>query len=124
MIDWWGVFVNLMWIAGLAICLAALSMASYRARVTQVRIGQLLAEPKTLCALSGGMMLFCLGLLLSQTALWQRIVFGLLSALFASQTALYWRQVRRSDRPGHGPGEKRSGDGVPHKGRPGRSNYE
>ena len=100
MIDWWGIFVNLVWIAGLAICLAALSMSSYHARIAQVRIRHLLGDPAALRSLSVGMMLFCLGLLLSTPSLWQRVVFGLLSVLFAVQAALYWRQIRGAGPPG------------------------
>jgi hypothetical protein len=69
-------------------------MASYRARAAQVRIRQLLGEPAALRSLSAGMTLFCLGLLLSTASLWQKTVFGLLSALFAVQAVLYWREIR------------------------------
>jgi hypothetical protein len=102
MIEWGRVFSASVWISGLALCLAVLSMASYDARVGRVRIGQLLGMPTVLCALSAGMGLFCVGLALGQMALWLRLLLGLLAALFAVQAILSWRQSRKSRPPSAG----------------------
>lgn len=88
MIDWWGLAYNAVWILGLGMSLAALSMASYQARVDKVRLRRKLAEGAFQLPLMIGMMLFCLGLLLSSQPWWEKAVWGLASAWFAVQAAL------------------------------------
>jgi len=51
MIDWWGVFANLLWIAGLATLLAAASAARYRAVQAGIPLRQALAAPAFRAAL-------------------------------------------------------------------------
>lgn len=92
MIDWWGLARNIPWILGLSICLAALSMASYRARARQIYPGAVLREPGSQLALAIGLLLFCLGILATSQTLWQALSSGLLVILFAGQIIHLWRQ--------------------------------
>ena len=59
MIDWFGVFTNALWIAGLAFLLALLSLA--RSANTQ-STRQVLSQAMFRVATSGGLALFALGL--------------------------------------------------------------
>ena len=45
MIDWWGLFHNSLWVVGLAVDLAALSMASYQAHREEATLRRKLREP-------------------------------------------------------------------------------
>jgi hypothetical protein len=98
MIDLWGVFRNLLWIAGLAVGLAALSVAEYQAD-EKVRLRQKLAEPASQWLLSFAVALVCLGLFLSSQIWWERAIFGLLALFFGAQTA----RLRRHARPAGAP---------------------
>jgi hypothetical protein len=90
-IDWWGLFHNSLWVLGLAACLASLSMASYEARVEQVRLHEKLGDSRFQLPVAVGAVLFCLGLLASGQAWWERAMWGLLAALCAVQALRVWR---------------------------------
>jgi hypothetical protein len=94
MIDWWGLFHNSLWVVGLAVGLAALSMASYEARVEEVRLRQKLNGPGFQLPLAVGMVLVCLGLLFSSGSWWEKVIWGTIAALFAGQAVRLWRRVR------------------------------
>jgi cell division protein FtsW (lipid II flippase) len=82
MIDWWDVGVNALWIAGLAIFLAAVSYHS---------AAKAHAKDKPRLLWSGeiwpaaGLALFCLGLGLSSAETWKQIVWLVLMLLSISQ---------------------------------------
>jgi hypothetical protein len=86
MIDWWGLFHNALWVVGLAVGLAALSMANYQAKRQQVRLRQTLDEPDFQLAFRIGMTAFCLGLLFSSRTWWEQVIWGLLALPW-----LWWR---------------------------------
>ncbi len=92
MIDWWGVAYNLLWILGLTGGLAALSMASYRARTQEVPLRQEVSAPGFQLPFNAAMVLFCLGLLFSGRSWWEMAIWGLLAALFAGQLLWLWRR--------------------------------
>jgi CHASE2 domain-containing sensor protein len=98
MIDPWGVFRNLLWIAGLAVGLATLSVAEYQAN-EEVRLRQKLAEPASQFLLSSAIALACLGLFLSGRFWWERAIFGLLALFFGAQTFRLRRHARRAGSP-------------------------
>ncbi len=100
MIDWWGVFYNALWVMGLAVGLAALSMAVYRVRVTDVSLRRELNGPAFQLPFTLGMTLFCLGLLLAARSGWERVLWGLLALFFAGQGIALWR---RRPRPASAP---------------------
>ncbi len=99
MIDWWGVLYNSLWIVGLAGALAAFSLASYRARSSQeTGMRQALNAPGFQVPFNAALALFCLGLLLSGGAWWERAIWGVLGLLFAGQAAWLWRAQRQEAR--------------------------
>ena len=83
MIDWWGVFYNALWILGLAVALAALSMATFRATQAGERLRAGLAAPAFQVPLSAGLALFCLGMLLAGRSWWERLLWAALALLLA-----------------------------------------
>jgi hypothetical protein len=108
MIDLWGVIRNLLWISGLSVGLAALSVAEYQAN-ERVRLRQMLAAPGSQLLLSLAVTLVCLGLFLSSRSWWEWALFGLLALFFGAQTV----RLRRRARPAVAP----SGDREPSKAR-------
>lgn len=103
MIDWWGVFDNALWVVGLAAGLAVLSVAIYEAGEDRgqasipihTRIRQQLEETRFRLPLTVSMAVFCLGLLLSGRWWWERIIWGLLTAMLAGYAIWLWK-VRRT----------------------------
>lgn len=103
MIDWWGVFYNALWVLGLAAGLAVLSMAYYEAGEDGVqasipmrtRVRQKLEEPRFRLPLTVSMAVFSLGLLLCSRWWWERIIWGLLTAMLAGYAIWLWK-VRRT----------------------------
>ncbi|MGD2205709.1 MAG: hypothetical protein PVH17_02920, partial [Anaerolineae bacterium] len=99
MINWWGLFHNSLWIVGLAGALAALSVASYQARVQQIRLRQKLNEPGFQVPFNACLSLFCLGLLFSGQSWWEKAIWALLAVLFAGQAIWLWRKQRPQPKP-------------------------
>ncbi len=81
MIDWWGVFANALWLVGLAVALAALSMATFRAGQAGHTLRAELAPPAFQVPLLAGLLLFCLGLLLASQSWAERLVWAALALL-------------------------------------------
>lgn len=92
MIDWLGLFTNSLWILGLAVCLATLSLASYRTRTQSIRLGEAFGMPGSQGALAVGLLLFCLGILATSQTWWQVLLSGLAVLLVAGRFLHYWRQ--------------------------------
>ena len=78
MIDVWYVTSNLIWIAGLAMLLAALSWARW--------IGENQGRRRPRLALNLGLTLFCAGLAATGRGWWERVLWGLLSAVWVART--------------------------------------
>ena len=98
MIDWYGVFRNGLWIAGLAVILAAVSYADWQ-RGLQTPKGSIrnaLGRPGFLAAFCIGMVLFCAGLALSSSQWWETVAWALLGFLFAWQGFAAWWRSRHS----------------------------
>jgi hypothetical protein len=96
MIDIWGVAANSLWILGLAVLLATLSWSHWTASVEKVRFRLVLSRPGIQRALDLGLFLFCAGLAATGRAWWERILWGLLAAVFAVQACLVKRGVERA----------------------------
>jgi len=98
MIDWLNLFFNSLWIIALAIALAVVSWASWRAAEaapTEKRSGQFGFElsrriPQIYLSLAGA--LFCIGLAGTSTTLWQQVLWILFAAVFLWQ----WRVAFRN----------------------------
>ena len=78
MIDLWHVVSNSIWIAGLAMLLAALSWARW--------IGENQGRRRPRLALNLGLALFCAGLAATGRGWWERVLWGLLSAVWVART--------------------------------------
>ncbi len=79
MIDLWGVMANGLWILGLAVVLAALSWADWKAKASSTPLRVTLAKAPVQRILNLGLALFCAGLAATATSWWQRILWGALS---------------------------------------------
>ena len=97
MIDWYGVFHNILWILGLAIVLAALSYADWRRRLATPRMAlrQAWAEPGFQAAAGLGLALFCAGLALGSAIWWQIAAWAALGLAFIWIAFTNLRQARR-----------------------------
>ena len=92
MVSWPGLVGNALWICGLAVCLATLSMAHYESRVGQDRLGSRLRRPEIHLALAVGMSLFSTGLLLSSGTWWEKVIWGVCAVLFIVWAVRAWRR--------------------------------
>ena len=94
MISWSGLVGNALWICGLAVCLAALSMAHYQARAGAELFRDRLRKPGPQLATAAGLVLFCAGLLLCSDAWWEKGIWGLGAALLILWVFRLWRRQR------------------------------
>ncbi|MDY6878135.1 MAG: hypothetical protein SWK90_18285 [Chloroflexota bacterium] len=94
MIDVWGVLANGFWILGLAVLLAVLSWAHWTASVEKVRFRAVLGRPKVQRVLNLGLAFFCAGLAATGRSWWERVIWGLLAAVWAVQA---WMADRRAE---------------------------
>jgi len=97
-IDWYSVAFNAVWLLGLSVILAALSLASYRAASDRREMPQRrytlrrrLSGRGFRLALLTGLGLVFLGALLSSTGAWHRITAGVGLALCIAGLALAFR---------------------------------
>jgi hypothetical protein len=97
-IDVWGVIANSLWILGLAVLLAVLSRAHWIANAEGNRIRGELKRPRTQQALDLGLFLFCAGLAATGRTWWERILWGLLAAVWVFQAWLAERKKRHADK--------------------------
>jgi hypothetical protein len=87
MIDWWDLFTSSLWVSGLAVALAVFSHIDWRA--AQDSQGMRTVASLTLRTplfLAGGATV-CIGVGLSMTAWWRSVLWLLLAAGLALQTA-------------------------------------
>ena len=96
MIDWYGVFHNALWVAGLAIALASLSYMDWRQRTQEPRIGfrVALGQPGFQTVFSLGMVLFCVGVALGGASWWQTAGWAILAVAFGWLAFTSWRKLR------------------------------
>lgn len=93
MIDWWSLFHNGLWVGGLAVALAALSVAYYSSRREGVSLRRKLGQSGFLLPFNLGLALFCLGLFMAGESWWERLVWAGLAVLFAAQVIwAYWER--------------------------------
>ncbi|MDH7485541.1 MAG: hypothetical protein QHJ81_04610 [Anaerolineae bacterium] len=87
MIDGWGLIRNALWIVGLAIGLAAWSIARWRAHQQGLPPRQMLSMPPFIVPFCAGMALFSLGLALGSRRWWETAAWAVLTVLFILQGA-------------------------------------
>ncbi len=110
-LDCWELVYNSLWVVGLAISLAALSIASYRARMERIRLWHRLDQPGFQFPFGTGLALLCLGLLLASNMWLQRVVAIVLGGLACGlimqairatrrQAGRSWTQIHLQSPPG------------------------
>ena len=82
MIDVWAVLANSLWILGAAVLLATISWAYWVANTQGDRLRTVMSLPRIQQALHGGFFLFCAGLAATSRAWWERLLWGLLAAVW------------------------------------------
>ena len=92
MLNVWGVVTNSLWILGLAVLLTVLSWTHWVASAKGNRIRDKLKQPRTQQALDLGLFLFCAGLATTGRTWWERILWGLLAAVWIFQAWLAGRK--------------------------------
>jgi hypothetical protein len=97
MIDWPYVAWSALWILGLSLELAVLSIAYYQSRERHQKLGQVLGEWGFQFSLDLGMMLFCMGLAALAGILWQRLVWGVLCAGFGVNLVYLLLKKRKNE---------------------------
>jgi hypothetical protein len=90
-VDWIGLTSGLLWVLGLAICLAALSMARYLSHTSDAPALGSLKQAGLQLALSVGLALFFIGLLLGSDPWWERGAWGLGAAGCIVWAVRAWR---------------------------------
>jgi len=95
MIDWFSLAANALWIIGLAIVLSVFSYASWQASQNHEKLRVQLARQQYQIFFDLAAVLFCLGMSGTSRSVWERILWGILAALFAAQ-ALASRFFRKA----------------------------
>lgn len=85
MIDLWGVISNAFWILGLAVILATVSWANWKAMIALDRLHFSLAKPHIGLSMETGGLLFCVGLATSAHRWWEQSLWALLAVAFLVQ---------------------------------------
>ncbi len=86
MIDWFNLIANALWILALAIVLAVFSYASWRASQDHEKLRTQLARSQYQIFFDLAAVLFCLGMAGTSRSTWERILWGILGALFVAQS--------------------------------------
>ncbi|RME51539.1 MAG: hypothetical protein D6790_19840 [Caldilineae bacterium] len=100
MIDFKGVFIDALWVLGLAGVLATFSYHDWKRSQRGWRWRFVWQLPSFLLPLSLSLTLFCVGVGLSGATAyqpdpwWQTAIWGVMTLVFALQSALYWRAGR------------------------------
>ena len=90
--SWYGLAGNALWISGLAVLLATLSMVRFQARVGGARFSQIFGERGPQMAVAAGLILFCAGLLLCSDTVWERGIWGVGVILVTGWLFRLWRR--------------------------------
>lgn len=98
LIDWRTVGFGSLWITGLAVLLTAFGFADYEANSQGLRTRHVLRRAGYQAAVDLGLALFCLGLLGSAKAWWERGIWVLLALYFGYATRQSWRAARGGQR--------------------------
>ena len=81
LIRWYGLAGNTLWICGLAVLLAMLSMVHFEARARRERLRQRLGDREPRMAIAIGLILFCAGLLLIGDTWWEKGIWAAFGVL-------------------------------------------
>lgn len=98
MIDWSVVGFGALWIGGLALLLAAVSVADYEAHQRQTRLRAVLGAGGYPVALNTGLALFCLAMLGGSRAWWETALWAGLALAFVYQAGRSAAALARGQR--------------------------
>ncbi len=90
--DWAWAGITFTWVAGLAIVLAVLSYASYRAEIEHLSLWHVLRRNRTLQVAAIGAWIFLIGVWLTGAPLEQKLVWSAGVAWLTIETGLVWRR--------------------------------
>ena len=106
MVDWRGVLVNALWVLGLALVFAGLSIKSYATlliptmrALQRQRCAHISLKNSTPIWLRVGPILFCGGLLGLSTTAWERVIWTLALALALKSLVHHLRGTTLTSRP-------------------------
>ena len=100
LIDWRMVAFGSLWIIGLSVLLTAFSFADHEASRQGLRTRDVLRRAGYQTAINAGLALFCLGLLGSAKAWWERTIWIFLAVSFSYSTWRSWRAARGRQQEG------------------------
>jgi hypothetical protein len=92
LIDWLDLLKNSLWVLGLSLGLAVISMARWEAQASQKKLKQILEQPGKQILLDLAGVFFCAGLATTSTRWWEVALWMILLALIIFQTAI---EIRR-----------------------------
>ena len=96
MIDWVNVAFNALWIAGLALILAAFSYHQWLAGETARRLRDVLSQPSWKLPFSAGMLLTCIGFSYGLAERWwEKTMWTALAAAYGWQLVTVFRRGRK-----------------------------
>jgi hypothetical protein len=98
--DWSGLLGNALWVVGLAVFLATLSMAHYQTRAGNDRLVSRLKQPESRLALAAGASLFFVGLLLRSGTWRERGMWALCAVFFIAWAVRSLRDVGVAEEEG------------------------
>ncbi len=97
MIDWGSLAANALWVLGLALGVAVVSHASYRAHLARMSARAVIGRPAYVVAGMSALALICLGLALTaQGRWWEPLLWWILAAACGVQAVLAIRQQRNA----------------------------
>jgi hypothetical protein len=94
LIDWWTVLWGAVWVAGLAVALAAVSRADYEAAQAKTRTREVLRQARYQTAVWGGLALFALGQGGLAGGWWLRVAWLVVGAGLGAVAWRAWRGGR------------------------------
>lgn len=86
MIDWYSMGFGALWILGLGLVVAALSFANYLTSQQKRRFKQVLKMSACRITIDLGLVFLCLGLTGGLSAVWERLLWGVLALIFIVRT--------------------------------------
>ena len=96
MIDWVNVALNALWIAGLALILAAFSYHQWLASETSRRLRDVLSQPSWKILFAAGMLLTCIGVGSGLAERWwEKTIWAALAVSYAWQLVTAFRPRRK-----------------------------